>query len=100
MGFAISNSFLALRAEPFVVMWLIALGMYAICKWLSWRMAAGLLPADRRGWRLAYLLGYPGMNAGEFFERRSPNSTVSMRSSDIRSFGFILVKIIVGSILL
>jgi len=47
------------------LMWLVALGLYAAGKWAS--LAAGRNPGVTVARRAAYLLLFPGMNAGEFF---------------------------------
>jgi D-alanyl-lipoteichoic acid acyltransferase DltB (MBOAT superfamily) len=96
MVFPIAMSLPGFSADPFVVMCLIALGMYTICKCLSWGMVGDSAMAGRKAWVLAYFIGYAGMNPGEFFQRRSPKSLPAMAA---RGFGFVLVKIIAGCIL-
>jgi hypothetical protein len=47
-------------------MWALATGVYAACKWLTWRRAPAA-PAQRH---LAYLLAWPGMDAQTFLDPR------------------------------
>ncbi len=58
------------RAEPFLLMWSLAISIYAGCKWLTWLT---WLCAERRAgplWQsLGYLLLWPGMDARLFFQR-------------------------------
>ncbi|MBN9517435.1 hypothetical protein J0H58_02780 [bacterium] len=51
---------------PWAVMWALATGVYAACKWLTWRRAPGA-PARRQA---AYLLAWPGMDAPAFLDPR------------------------------
>lgn len=61
---------IALRARlvPWVFMWLLAVAIFASCKWLAWWQAriAGFAATN---WKrsAAYLLLWPGMDAQEFF---------------------------------
>jgi alginate O-acetyltransferase complex protein AlgI len=51
---------------PWVVMWALAVGVFAACKWLTWRRAP-----QAPVWRhLAYLVAWPGLDAGAFFDSR------------------------------
>lgn len=53
-----------------VVMWLMALAIFAGSKWLTWRAAQ---PAKVPAWRqAAYLLLWPGLNAEAFFFHAPP----------------------------
>lgn len=55
--------------SAWVFMWLMALALFAGCKWLTWRRAVepgGSLNLLRT---LGYLLAWPGMNAVEFLNR-------------------------------
>lgn len=53
---------------PWVVMWAIAVAIFALCKWLTWRAT----PApDAPAWRhLAYFLAWPGLDARAFLDPR------------------------------
>lgn len=51
-------------------MWLLALGIFAACKWLTWRRWHLQIPHP--GWRSpAYLFAWPGMDAAAFLSPRS-----------------------------
>jgi len=49
------------------VMWTLAAGVYAGCKWITWRAAA---PAGTRFRHAAYLVAWPGLDAPRFFDPR------------------------------
>jgi hypothetical protein len=72
---------LMLRAvlPAWVLMWLLAAGIFAGFKWQTWWDE----PAARcsRDWRrtLAYLLLWPGMDAGEFFETGVEKRRIALR---------------------
>jgi len=52
---------------PWAVMWALAAAVYAGCKWLTWaRTPAPAAPAPRQA---AYLLAWPGLDAGAFLKR-------------------------------
>lgn len=51
---------------PWAVMWALATGVYAACKWLTWRRA----PAAPAGRQAEYLLAWPGMDAPAFLDAR------------------------------
>src|SRR5262245_34463435 len=54
--------------RPWVVMWLLAVAIYAVCKLLTWaRTPRHGVPVSRQ---LAYLLAWPGMDAKAFFALR------------------------------
>lgn len=54
---------------PWLVMWATAFAVYVGCKWLTWRRTD---TAGAAAWvHLAYLVGWPGLDAKAFF-RRSP----------------------------
>jgi alginate O-acetyltransferase complex protein AlgI len=51
-------------------MWLLALSIYGLCKWFTWRLASERA-ASAPAWRSwAYLLAWPGMAAAEFLDLR------------------------------
>src|SRR3954470_1088511 len=52
-------------------MWALAAAVYAGCKWLTWARTPAPAPARRQA---AYLLAWPGLDAGAFLQprRRSP----------------------------
>ena len=50
------------------LMWSLAVAIYAGCKWLSW--AAADHTNASIGWHLAYLFGWPGLDAFAFLEQR------------------------------
>ena len=53
---------------PWAVMWALATTVYAGCKWLTWaRTPAPAAPARRQA---AYLLAWPGLDAGAFLDPR------------------------------
>jgi alginate O-acetyltransferase complex protein AlgI len=56
---------------PWGFMWMMALALFFGCKWLTWWSASG---KDRRNellTSLAYLLAWPGMDAGAFLHKKS-----------------------------
>jgi hypothetical protein len=80
---------------PWIFMWVMALALYAGCKWLTYRAAAsqGLEP----GWLRAggYLLAWPGMAAAEFLGHKD-------RPAKPRGVEWILAaaKMLFGAVLL
>lgn len=52
--------------EPWVFMWLLALAIYAGCKWLTWRHALAHGANASLRTQLLYLLLWPGMSLKEF----------------------------------
>ena len=73
---------LALRSSvlPWVSMWMLAITIFAGCKWQTWWEAHrtnGLAQNWKRS--LAYLLLWPGMDAREFFDRASDERKVPQR---------------------
>jgi len=76
-----------------VVMWTLAFAIFVGCRWLTWRRTpAPLTPLWRH---LAYLFGWPGLDAVAFL-RGGP--TVSRPT--IREWGFALSKFVVGLMLM
>lgn len=51
---------------PWVLMWVLALGLFALCKWLTWRNAN--VAGAARARQAAYLLAWPGMDARAFLD--------------------------------
>jgi predicted DCC family thiol-disulfide oxidoreductase YuxK len=79
---------------PWVFMWAMAFALYAGCKWLTYReaMRRGAKPDH---WRtLAYLLAWPGMDAGDFLDaKKVPAKPRKME------WAFAIVKICFGVVL-
>lgn len=80
---------------PWVFMWLLAVAIFAGCKWQTWWEA----PAARRArnWRrtTAYLLLWPGMDAQEFFE-----TGVKKRRGQPHEWLAALVKALAGIVMI
>ncbi len=57
------------RWPPWAVMWLLALGIFAGCKWLTWRRTPLIGVSFRR--QLAYLVAWPGLDANRFLDSAS-----------------------------
>ncbi|WLD13355.1 MBOAT family protein [Planctellipticum variicoloris] len=73
-----------------LVMWMIAVAVYALLKWLSWQTSPTThVPAWKHA---AYLLAWPGMDAGAFL-RLSP--AVVVRPS-LAEWGFAATKLSLG----
>jgi hypothetical protein len=72
------------------LMWAIAVGIYACCKWLTWQQAAVRHGAS---WKdAAYLLGWPGMDATAFLEERPIGEGLHCRWSEwCRAFGTLVL---------
>ncbi len=76
------------------LMWAIALAIFAGCKWLTWcdgRAVVGKVPWKRS---LAYLLLWPGMDAGGFLNARS-----RPEKPEGRAWFFAGLKILFGALL-
>jgi Membrane bound O-acyl transferase family len=59
------------RAQPWAFMWALAFSIYMGLKWLSWWQARSRIPHS--GWRsIAYLFGWPGMDAEDFLDAAAP----------------------------
>jgi len=81
-----------LGIQPWVLMWLLAIAIFAACKWLTWRSAnTALVPMHVQ---LAYLLAWPGLDAPAFFADRVPRNLPSPRE-----WRFALAKTLVGAAL-
>jgi hypothetical protein len=72
---------------PWVLMWLIATGIYAACKILSWATTPTTATAARQ---LGYLLAWPGMDAATFL-----NGTTTVAAS-VAEWTFALLKMAGG----
>lgn len=83
------------QLAPWVFMWVMALALYAGCKWLTYREAVnrGIAPTPLRA--LGYLLAWPGMDAVTFLDAK----TVPTKPRGME-WVLALVKIILGAILL
>jgi Membrane bound O-acyl transferase family len=55
---------------PWVLMWVLAGGIYAACKWLTWSRTPTM--GATTGRQLAYLFAWPGMDAKAFLAHRLP----------------------------
>ncbi|CAN5634662.1 hypothetical protein BH11PLA2_BH11PLA2_25070 [soil metagenome] len=75
-----------------VVMWVMALGIYAACKTLTWLTSS--VPTAPLGQQTAYLFAWPGMDANAFL---SPRRTSLPRWSE---WYFAVAKLILGIVLL
>lgn len=93
------------RLLPWVFMWLLAAAIFAGCKWQTWweARATGRIGGN---WRrnAGYLLLWPGMDAGEFFDdvvekERIPSDEWIAASAKILT-GVTLIKFGAGAILL
>jgi hypothetical protein len=75
-------------------MWLLAFGIFAGCKWLTWRRTP---VAGARWWRHAgYILAWPGLNAGEFL---SPERLPDRERPRPREWASALLKLLAGAAL-
>ncbi|HEU5395540.1 MAG TPA: MBOAT family protein, partial [Verrucomicrobiae bacterium] len=83
------------RLVSWAFMWLMALAIFAGCKWLTFRMAT--FPAREFGWqrKLGFWLAWPGMNAAEFLGERRAEKRPSPHEWRLAAG-----KIILGSALL
>src|SRR5204862_5968098 len=54
------------RMPAWVFMWLMALGIFAGCKWVTWRRAREGGLKGSLGRLVGYLLAWPGMDAAAF----------------------------------
>src|SRR5262245_40139834 len=81
-----------LGTQPWVLMWLLAIAIFAACKWLTWRSAnTALVPMHVQ---LAYLLAWPGLDAPAFFVDRAPHAVPSLGE-----WCFALAKMLLGAAL-
>jgi alginate O-acetyltransferase complex protein AlgI len=71
-------------------MWSIALAIYAGCKWLTWRRTPIAAPLWRH---VAYLAGWPGMDAAAFL---SPTLTNAVARPTSAEWIFALAKLVCG----
>jgi hypothetical protein len=87
--------------QPWVLMWVLAFAIYLSLKWLTWWMAR--LRIAHPAWRsVAYLLGWPGMDADAFLDARLHPPPRSPRTWLWAIFetalGAILLWVVAGSI--
>jgi hypothetical protein len=78
---------------PWGLMWLLAFSIYAGLKWLSWRRCQTAL--GHRDWRsAAYLLAWPGMDAGTFLQsdmrKVKPRLSAWLDAASITALGITL----------
>jgi hypothetical protein len=93
------TTILTLRAAlvPWAFMWLLAVAIFAGCKWQTW-WEARLAERSARDWRrsVAYFLLWPGMEAQEFFvetaekRRIPPNEWLSGIGKMLAGVGLVL----------
>jgi len=62
---------------PWILMWVLALAVFAGCKWLTWRQSRSDAPPGRS---VAYLVLWPGMDAAAFLDTRRRPARPSRRS--------------------
>ncbi len=78
---------------PWVVMWAIAVGLFAVCKILTWAKSSG----SASGWRqAAYLFGWPGMDANAFLD---PRPLPANRRPNLGEWAFATAKLGLGVVL-
>ncbi|HUK31136.1 MAG TPA: MBOAT family protein [Candidatus Acidoferrum sp.] len=67
------------RVQPWIFMWLLAVAIFAGCKWQSFSSARG--SRQQTSWKrsVAFLFLWPGMNANEFLDTTSVPSEVQPR---------------------
>ncbi len=65
----LATPYLVIVSKPsWVLMWTMAFSIYICCKWLTWRRVKfSVAPAWKH---LAYLLAWPGLDAGSFLQSR------------------------------
>lgn len=61
-------------------MWLLALSVFAGCKWLTWRRRS--VPALPLWQHVAYLLAWPGLDADSFLQHPHPSADFLPKKSD------------------
>jgi alginate O-acetyltransferase complex protein AlgI len=86
---------------PWVFMWLLSFAVYFSLKWLTWWRARSRVA--HRAWRsVAYLLGWPGMDADAFLDERHcvrpPEPAIWIRATFEMIFGALLLWVIARSI--
>lgn len=83
------------RLVSWIFMWTMAFALYAGCKWLTYREAICHLMKAGTARTMAYLLAWPGMDAGDFLDiRKVPAKPQTWE------WQFATAKIISGAILL
>jgi hypothetical protein len=76
-------------------MWMLAAGIFAACKWLTWRRTAA--PAAPSWRHVAYLLAWPGLDAKAFLD---PGPLPSGRRPGPGEWTFALAKTALGAVLM
>ena len=88
------------QSEPWVLMWTMALALYAGCKWLTWQRARIIGSLVWRDW--AYLFLWPGMDASAFLGDRKraarPTATAWLTASAETVLGAFLLWGMAGRI--
>lgn len=79
---------------PWVLMWLLALTVFAGCKWQTWWSAFATRPAPNWKRSVAYLLLWPGMDPNPFFEPFAEKRHIQQRE-----WLAALAKLIIGATL-
>lgn len=88
------------QREGWVVMWSMAVAIFAGCKWLTWRS----VPEERRriGPAVSYFLAWPGLDARGFVDRRKPSPPPSVRHWFLAVFktglGAVLIWYVAGKL--
>jgi alginate O-acetyltransferase complex protein AlgI len=83
---------------PWVVMWSMAAAIFAACKWLTWRdhVNPRLAPRASKWRQAAYLLAWPGLDAGAFLD---PTPLPRGRRPGAGEWAFALAKLALGAAL-
>jgi D-alanyl-lipoteichoic acid acyltransferase DltB (MBOAT superfamily) len=77
---------------PWVWMWILAVAIYAACKWVTWQGAAlKNVPASKH---LAYLVAWPGLDARAFLRNTAPPRCLA------KEWFAATAKLVLGAVLL
>lgn len=76
---------------PWAVMWALSAALFAGCKWLTWRRTPA--PHAPPGRRLAYLVAWPGLDAGAFL---GPRPLAADRRPTPAEWAFAAAKLALG----
>lgn len=74
-----------------VFMWLLAVAIFAGCKWLTWRRTTA--PGAHWWQHAGYLLAWPGLDAGAFL---SPKRLPEKDRVQAREWGLAILKLVIG----
>jgi len=78
------------RLPDWIFMSVMVFAIYTGCKWLTWRRASGRHARPSIGRSVAYLLAWPGMNAGEFLGRTTIGSSNLEKAPTRRKYAWVL----------